>query len=91
MKRRVQKLLALGVLAVLAGAGLYQARQAAHLRTDLAALQQQQAQGTARLQQLQRERDEATNRLAVPCLRRASPLARGLLVCCGQPSPCWPS
>jgi hypothetical protein len=60
-----KKLLALGVLAVLAGAGLYQARQAVRLRADLAALQQQQAQGTARLQQVQRERDDATNRLAV--------------------------
>jgi hypothetical protein len=48
-------------VAVLAGAGLYEARQAAQLRQQVQALQHQSAPALAALQ---RERDEATNRLA---------------------------
>jgi len=57
----LQKIIVTAVVAVLAGAGLYEARQAAQLRQQVQALQHQAAPALAALQ---RERDEATNRLA---------------------------
>ncbi len=57
----LQKIIVTAVVAVLAGAGLYEARQAAQLRQQVQALQHQSAPALAALQ---RERDEATNRLA---------------------------
>jgi RNA polymerase sigma factor (sigma-70 family) len=52
----IQKTLIAAALAVFAGAGIYEARQASNFRSQL----QTQAQA---LQQLQRERDTATNRV----------------------------
>jgi len=57
----LQKTLIAITVAALAGAGLYQARQAAQLRAQNQVLQQQLA---GQIQALQSERDEATNRLA---------------------------
>lgn len=57
----LQKIIVTAAVAVLAGAGLYEARQAAQLRQQVQALQHQAAPALAALQ---RERDEATNRLA---------------------------
>jgi RNA polymerase sigma factor (sigma-70 family) len=61
----LQKTLIAAALAVVAGAGIYEARQAIQLRAQNQALQQQQAPLADQLQRLQRERDDATNRLAV--------------------------
>lgn len=49
--------------AALAGNGTYQAHEASAARTQVQALLQQQAAVADQLQQLSRERDEATNRL----------------------------
>ena len=57
----LQKTLVTATLVILAGAGIYEARQAAHLRDQVQMLQQQQAE---QIQKLQRERDEAMKRLA---------------------------
>ena len=55
-------------VAVLAGAGIYEAHQTSQLRDQLRdqvqMLQQQQAPMAGQIRQLQRERDDATNRLA---------------------------
>lgn len=63
----LQKTLVAATVAVLAGAGIYEARQAAQLRQQVQSLAQPSAAPrplAEKLQQLQRERDEATNRLA---------------------------
>ena len=60
----IQKTLVTATVVVLAGAGIYEARQASQLHDQVKILQQQQAPLTAQLQQLQRERDDATNQLA---------------------------
>ena len=60
----LQKTLVTAALAVVAGAGIYEARQASRLREQNRELQQQQAPLADQLQQLQRERDAATNRAA---------------------------
>ena len=60
----LQKTLITTTLAVVAGAGIYEARQASQLREQNQALQQQQAPLADQLRQLQRERENATNRLA---------------------------
>ncbi len=57
----LQKTIIAATLAVLAGAGIYEARQAANARAEVQILQQQQAE---QIRQLQRDRDDATNRLA---------------------------
>ncbi|MGO8837654.1 MAG: RNA polymerase sigma factor [Limisphaerales bacterium] len=56
----LQKTLVTATLAVVAGAGIYEAHQATQLRRQNQTLQQQQAE---QIRPLQRERDEATNRL----------------------------
>ncbi len=61
----LQKTLMTAALAVVAGAGIYEARQAAQLREQNQALQRQQGSLSDQLQQLRRERDDATNRVAV--------------------------
>jgi len=61
----LQKSIIGATLAVVAGTGIYEAHQAAQLRGQVQTLRQQQAPLTEQLQQLQRERDDATNRLAV--------------------------
>jgi RNA polymerase sigma factor (sigma-70 family) len=67
----LQKTLVTVTVAVLAGAGIYEARQTLQLREQNQTLQQQQAplaeqnrQLQREREQLQRERDDATNRLA---------------------------
>ncbi len=60
----LQKAALTATLAILAGAGLQQAHQARQLRLQVQALQQQQTPLTEQVQQLQRERDEAVQRLA---------------------------
>ncbi|MCW5553659.1 MAG: sigma-70 family RNA polymerase sigma factor [Verrucomicrobiae bacterium] len=60
----LQKTLVTATVAVLAGAGIYEARQASQLREQVQTLQQQQATLAGQFQQLHSERDDATNRLA---------------------------
>ena len=60
----IQKGLIAASVAVLAGAGIYEARQASRLRSRVEALQQQQAPLDAQAQQWRREREELTDRLA---------------------------
>ena len=60
----LQKTLIAVTAAVLAGAGGYEARQAAQLRAQNQSLKQQQASLGEQVQGLQHERDAATNRLA---------------------------
>jgi len=59
-----QKVLITTVLAAAVGTGLYEAREALHARNSATTSQQQQAALEQQLQQLTRERDEATRRLA---------------------------
>ena len=54
----LQKTLVTATVAVLAGVGIYEARQVSRLREEIQSLQQQQAE------QLSRERDESTSKLA---------------------------
>jgi RNA polymerase sigma factor (sigma-70 family) len=61
----LQKSLITATLVVIAGAGVYEARQAARLRDQVQTLQQQQAPLAEQIQQLQRERDEASNKVAL--------------------------
>jgi len=60
----LQKTLITATVAVLAGAGIYEARQAAQLREQNQTLQRQQAPLAEQLRQLQSERDKATNTLS---------------------------
>jgi RNA polymerase sigma factor (sigma-70 family) len=57
----LQKTFVTTTVAVLAGVGIYEARQASRLRDQNQTLQQQHAE---QIQQLQQERDDATNSLA---------------------------
>jgi len=59
----IQKTIITATLAVVAGAGIYEAHQAAQLQNQIQTLQQQQAPLAEQIQRLQRERDAATNRL----------------------------
>jgi RNA polymerase sigma factor (sigma-70 family) len=60
----LQKTLITAALAVFAGTGIYEARQAATLRSQVQTFQQQEWSLTGQIAQLQRERDDATNQLA---------------------------
>ncbi len=60
----LQKTLVTATVAVLAGAGIYQARQAAQLRDQVQTLQQQQAPLAEQVDKLQNRFADATNRLA---------------------------
>ena len=60
----LQKTLITATVAVLAGAGFYEAHRTSQLRDQAQTLQQQQAPMAGQIRQLQRERDDATNRLA---------------------------
>jgi len=61
----LQKTLIGATLAIVAGAGIYEAYRAALLGDQVQSLQTQQMPLAEQLRQLQQERDEATNRLAV--------------------------
>ncbi|MFO1514061.1 MAG: sigma-70 family RNA polymerase sigma factor [Verrucomicrobiota bacterium] len=60
----LQKTLVAATIAVLAGTGIYEARQASQLREQLHPLQQTQLPSSDQVRQLQIEFREATNRLA---------------------------
>jgi len=60
----LQKAVIAGAFAVVAGAGIQQAYQAARLRSEVEALQQQPVTMGEQIQQLQREREESSNALA---------------------------
>jgi RNA polymerase sigma factor (sigma-70 family) len=60
----LQKTLIASTLAVAVGTGIYQAREASALRTQVQSIQKAQSPFAEKITQLQRERDEATNRLA---------------------------
>ena len=60
----LQKTLITTTLAAAVGAGVYEARQASMLRSQVQTVQQQQAPLAEQIQQLQRERDDMTKRLA---------------------------
>jgi RNA polymerase sigma factor (sigma-70 family) len=60
----LQKTLITATLAVVAGAGIYEARQDSRLRGQVNTFEQQQAPLAEQIQQLQRERDEARTQLA---------------------------
>ena len=61
----LQKIIITTTLAAAVGAGIYEASQNSKLREQNQTLQQQQAPLAGQIQQLQRERDSATNRLAL--------------------------
>jgi predicted RNase H-like nuclease (RuvC/YqgF family) len=60
----LQKTIVASAVAVLAGAGIYEANQAANGRAAVQSLQQRQTPLTEQLHELQRERDDATNKIA---------------------------
>jgi hypothetical protein len=59
----LQKTIVAAALVVAVGAGIYEAKQSADARAQVRTLQQQQAPLAEQVQQLQKERDAATNRL----------------------------
>ena len=61
----LQKLLVTATIVTAVGAGMYEARQASIQQNQVRTLQEQQASLTVHIQQLQRELDRASNRLAV--------------------------
>jgi RNA polymerase sigma factor (sigma-70 family) len=61
----LQKTLVTATIATAVGTGIYEARQVSSLRSQVQTLQQQQAPLAEQIRQLQRERDDATNRLAL--------------------------
>ena len=60
----LQKLAVTAALTVSVGVGIYEAKQAHDARSQVQALRQQQAPLVEQVQQLQKERDSATNQLA---------------------------
>ena len=60
----IQKSLITTALIAAVGAGIYEAKEVAKARVEVQTLKQQQAPLTEQIQQLQRERDAATNRQA---------------------------
>ena len=60
----LQKTLVVTVLAVAGATGIYEAQQAADLRAQVHALQQQQAPLTEQIQQVERQRDQSASRFA---------------------------
>lgn len=61
----MQKTLITATVAVLAGAGIYEARQVSQLRDQVSSIQQQHAVLTEQTQRLEVERDDAINELAI--------------------------
>jgi hypothetical protein len=60
----LQKSIIVAALASVVGTGIYAAHQNANSRAEIETLRQQQAPLTAQVQELQQERDDATNQLA---------------------------
>jgi RNA polymerase sigma factor (sigma-70 family) len=61
----LQKTLIAAAIAVVAGGGIYEAHKASQFRDEAQTLRQQQADLSAQVREMQRQRDEATNRLAL--------------------------
>ena len=61
----LQKTLITATLAAAAGTGIYEARRVSQLQTQVQSLQQQQAPLVEQIQQLTRDREDATKKLAV--------------------------
>jgi hypothetical protein len=61
----LQKTFLAATIAAALGTGFYEARQASRLRGQVQTLQEQQAPLARQIEQLQRERDDATNRLTL--------------------------
>lgn len=61
----LQKALLTATVVVLAGAGIYQARQTSRLQNQMQTLRQQQTPLLEQIRELERERNDATNRLAL--------------------------
>ena len=61
----LQKVLVTVAITAAVGTAIYQARQTSDLRTQMRTLQQRQGPLAAQIDQLQRERDDAMNRLAL--------------------------
>jgi RNA polymerase sigma factor (sigma-70 family) len=84
----MQKTIITATLAVAVGTGIYQARQASHLRGLNLALQQQQSLLAGQLQHAQQQRDDATNRLSAMIVEnerlRSDPKATEVLKLRGQ-------
>ena len=59
-----QKIAVTAALTVAIGVGIYQAKQTANARDEVQTLKEQQSPLAEQIRQLQRERDDATNRLA---------------------------
>jgi RNA polymerase sigma factor (sigma-70 family) len=68
----LQKTIAGAMLAVAVGTGIYEARQVSTLRARNQTLEQQQAPLTRQIQQLQSERDDASNRVVSLTLELAT-------------------
>jgi RNA polymerase sigma factor (sigma-70 family) len=60
----LQKTMITAALVATVGAGIFEAKQASNARAEVQALQQQQTPLAEQIQQLQKERDDATNRQA---------------------------
>jgi len=79
----LQKTLIAATVAILAGAGIYEHKQAAKLRAETQSLRQQQAALSGQIQSLQQQRDSATNSLGMLADEisrfKASPTADELL------------
>ena len=60
----LQKTVITATLAIVAGVGIYEARQSSQLREQVQTLQQERAPIAEQIQQMLRSYDEATNRLA---------------------------
>jgi RNA polymerase sigma factor (sigma-70 family) len=67
----LQKGLIIAGLTAVAGIGMYATHKNAALRSEIQLLQQQQAPLAAQLQELQAERDDATNQLAAALIQEA--------------------
>jgi RNA polymerase sigma factor (sigma-70 family) len=60
----LQKSIIVGALATVAGTGIYAAHQSAQLHAQIQTLQSRQAPLAAQIQEMQQERDDATNQMA---------------------------
>lgn len=65
----LQKTIVTATIAVLAGVGIYEARQVSQLREQVQTLQQQQAPLVGQIEQLQPERNDATNQTSSELFR----------------------
>jgi RNA polymerase sigma factor (sigma-70 family) len=69
----LQKTVIAAAIVVAAGAGIYEARQATQARKENEALQEKQTAFTKQVEALQKERDDASNRLAMASASQPKP------------------